>query len=179
MLLENQVPLFILDQIFQCTILTFKPSISLIAFIRPLLNLLNIFKADINTDHVSIGTNDHILSLLYQCYKPPYSIASTSVPSTIQSAVDLDSAGVNLKPNRNPKWVMELDVKLNKFPCLSWCLGKSTLGMPVLYVHDLTELVLRNLIAYEVHSRQTRKYITSYAFTMDMLVNTQEAFSSW
>ncbi|KAL8215122.1 hypothetical protein R6Q57_004571 [Mikania cordata] len=36
-----------------------------------------------------------------------------------------------------------------------------------------SEVTLRNLIAYE-ESRQTHNYITSYAFVINMLVNTQD-----
>ncbi|KAJ0640208.1 hypothetical protein HanLR1_Chr16g0612741 [Helianthus annuus] len=48
--------------------------------------------------------------------------------------------------------------------------------MPVLDVNDFTELVLRNLIAYELlmHSKHISQYITSYAFAMDMLIDNEE-----
>ncbi|KAF5821944.1 hypothetical protein HanXRQr2_Chr01g0020741 [Helianthus annuus] len=173
-LLENQIPSFILNEIFQCTVLKFRQDAgSLIDFIRPLLNLLNIFKDNIKTEKISISNTDHILSLLHQCYKPQGPIRSTFLTSTMPSALDLDNAGVHLKPSQNPTWLMEMEVKLPRFPCFSWCWGKPTLRMPVLYVHDFTELVLRNLIAYEHRSSQTHNYITSYAYAMDMLVNTQ------
>ncbi|KAJ0956827.1 hypothetical protein HanPSC8_Chr01g0020061 [Helianthus annuus] len=45
--------------------------------------------------------------------------------------------------------------------------------MPVLCVDDSTEVLLRNLIAYE-QSFETGNHITSYAVAMDMLVNSQE-----
>ncbi|KAL8259393.1 hypothetical protein R6Q59_027346 [Mikania micrantha] len=172
---ENQIPFFILEQIFQCTILKFKPNSTLLEFIRPLLNLLNLFKANIKTDNISISDNDHILSILYQCYKPQHPVTSTFVTSPFHSAVDLDNAGITFKPARNPKWLMGMDVKISRFSCCCpWYCCKPTLRMPVLYVHDFTELVLRNLIAYEQQSSQTSKFIASYAYAMDMLVSTQE-----
>ncbi|KAJ0622596.1 hypothetical protein HanIR_Chr01g0022431 [Helianthus annuus] len=174
-LLENQIPFFILNEIYQCTVLKFNQDAgSLIDFIHPLLNLLNIFKDNIKMENISISNTDHILSLLHQCYKPQAPIRSTFLTSTMPSALDLDNAGVHLKPSQNPTWLMEIGVKLPRFPCFSWCWGKPTLRMPVLYVHDFTELVLRNLIAYEHRSSQTHNYITSYAYAMDMLVNTQQ-----
>ncbi|KAL8259379.1 hypothetical protein R6Q59_027332 [Mikania micrantha] len=167
-LLENQIPFFVLDRIFQCTILKFKPPTTLLKFIHPL-------QANINIDDISISDNDHILSILYQCYKPQHPIIPDLVTSLIHLAVYLAKAGVSFKPARNPKWLLGMDVKLSRFSCcFSWCCCLPTLSMPVLYVHDFTELVLRNLIAYEQQSDQTERYIISYAYAMDMLVNTQE-----
>ncbi|KAJ0807512.1 hypothetical protein HanOQP8_Chr00c024g0717351 [Helianthus annuus] len=181
-LLENQIPSFVLNEIYQCTVLKFKQDAgSLIDFIHPLLNLLNIFKNNINTENISVSNTDHILSLLHQCYKPKSNmddgdgseIRSTFLTSTMPSALGLHNAGVHLKPSQNPTWLMEMEVKLPRFPCFPWCCDKPTLQMPVLDVHDFTELVLRNLIAYE-HRSRTHNYITSYAYAMDMLVNTQQ-----
>ncbi|KAJ0792387.1 hypothetical protein HanOQP8_Chr01g0017491 [Helianthus annuus] len=169
-LLENQIPFFTLNEIYQCTVLKFNQDAgSLIDFIHPLLNLLNIFKDNIKTENISISNTDHILSLLHQCYKPQAPIRSTFLTSTMPSALDLDNAGVHLKPSQKPTWLMEMEVKLPRFPCFSWCWVKPTLRMPVLYLHDFTELVLRNLIAYEHRSSQTHNYITSYAYAMDIL----------
>ncbi|KAI3771306.1 hypothetical protein L6452_02468 [Arctium lappa] len=123
-LLENQIPFFVLDDIFRCTFLKLYPD-------------------------------------------------STLIDSTIHSAVELDRAGVNFKPNRDAKSPMAIDVKLHSFPCFPWPRGKPTLRMPVLRVHHFTELVLRNLMAYEMCYRGCN-YITSYAISMDMLVDTQE-----
>ncbi|KAD3336118.1 hypothetical protein E3N88_31637 [Mikania micrantha] len=121
-LLENQIPLFFLDQMFQCTVLKYRTDISFIEFIKPVLKSHKLFKADLKFDDVSFGTNDHFLSLLHQCYMPP---------------------------------------------------ARPTLTMPVLFIQDSTELLFRNLIAYE-QSFQTQGYVTSYAFVMDMLVNTHD-----
>ncbi|MFS7941467.1 hypothetical protein Hanom_Chr06g00476591 [Helianthus anomalus] len=172
-LLENQIPLFFLNEIYECTILKNDPKLSFIEFIHPVLNDLSLFEDEIKINKISIDTSPHILSLLHKCYKPQDDIKSNYLESPIHSAVDLDRAGVRFKPNRNPNWPMEMHLTSSMFPCFSWCWGNTTLRMPVFLVHDFTELLLRNLIAYE-HSYQTRNHITSYAFAMDMLVNSQE-----
>ncbi|XP_076929477.1 UPF0481 protein At3g47200-like [Bidens hawaiensis] len=59
-------------------------------------------------------------------------------------------------------------------PCISFSWGKPTLIMPELDINDFTELVLKNLIAYEQLSADVSQYITSYAMAMDMLIDTQE-----
>ncbi|KAI3682556.1 hypothetical protein L1987_82618 [Smallanthus sonchifolius] len=173
-LLENQIPFFFLDEIYQCTILKNHPHISLIQFIYPVLNDLSIFRAYITINDISLNAVPHILSLLHECYKPPSYTTSVSFPSTIHSVVDLDRAGVNFKPNKYPTWVKGMEVKLPNFPRFFGSWSKPTLRIPVMYIHDFTELVLKNLIAYERQSSQTSNYITSYATAIDKLIDTQE-----
>ncbi|KAI3771309.1 hypothetical protein L6452_02471 [Arctium lappa] len=85
----------------------------------------------------------------------------------------MDRVGVNFKPNRDAISPMAIDVKLHSFPCFPWPGVKPTLRMPVLRVGHFTELVLRNLMAYEMCYRGCN-YITSYDISMDMLVDTHE-----
>ncbi|KAJ0611540.1 hypothetical protein HanRHA438_Chr01g0021231 [Helianthus annuus] len=178
LLLENQIPMVFLDKIFQCTILKFK-SISLVELILPVLKAHNLFGVDMKTNNISIDhTTLHILDLLHKCCTPQnYNTTNTEPASRIptHSAVNLYRAGVNIRPNQNPTWPMQLEVQKNCFPCFfGWSM--LSLKMPVLKVHDSTEFLLRNLIAYE-QSFQTDKphrYVTSFALAMDMLMNTQE-----
>ncbi|KAJ0807102.1 hypothetical protein HanOQP8_Chr00c103g0755321 [Helianthus annuus] len=173
-LLENQLPFFFLDEIYQCTIVKIGNDASLVEFIYPVLSRHNLFERYIKIDKVSINTTHHILSLVHECYKPHDSIIPTeSLRSRIHSVVDLDRAGVNFEPNKDPTWLMGMEVKLHRFPCFFGSWSKPTLRMPVLCVDDSTEVLLRNLIAYE-QSFETGNHITSYAVAMDMLVNSQE-----
>ncbi|KAK1428554.1 hypothetical protein QVD17_17390 [Tagetes erecta] len=172
-LLENQIPFFILDQIFQCTVLKFRPNSSLISLIHPLLRDLNMFRVHLKTDNISISTTSHILSILHQCYEPQGNISPHFLSSKFHSVVDLDMAGVEFKPNQNSTWVLGMEVKIPGFTCGFGSWSKPTLRMPVLLLADNTVLILRNLIAYE-QSCGTQNYITSYALAMDMLVNTSE-----
>ncbi|KAK1428555.1 hypothetical protein QVD17_17391 [Tagetes erecta] len=170
-LLENQIPFFIVDQIFQCIALKFIPNTSLIELIHPILSDLNLFEADIDTDNISISNTCHILSILHQCYKPQRNnYPSHDYSSKIHSAVDLDMAGVCFKPNQNPTWVLGMEVKLPRVPCFFWCWSKPTLRMPAMIVGDDSEFIFRNLMAYEL-SCTTSKHITSYSYAIDMLVN--------
>ncbi|KAD0221966.1 hypothetical protein E3N88_44584 [Mikania micrantha] len=176
MLLENQIPFFFLDEIFKCTIAELDLGMSLVEFMVPVITFLNLFDSDEIfgiVESTSIDSPHHILSLLHECYKPQKDdiIPKGSLSTRNRSAVDLDKAGVKFKPNRSPTWVLGMEME---FPCFLWSWCKCTLRMPVLNVHDFTEMILRNLIAYELESRQTRKYVTSYAFVMDILVNSQD-----
>ncbi|KAD3336122.1 hypothetical protein E3N88_31641 [Mikania micrantha] len=174
MLLENQIPSFFLIEIFQCTVLKFTSEVSFIELIKPVLTCNNLFKADLKFDNVSFRTNDHFLSILHQCYMPPDNyVKKLNMTHIIHSSIELDRAGVNFKPSKDPTWVMGMEVKQDQFACFFWSWNRPTLTMPVLSVHDSTEFLFRNLIAYE-QSFQTQGYVTSYAFVMDMLVNTHD-----
>ncbi|CAI9298817.1 unnamed protein product [Lactuca saligna] len=70
------------------------------------------------------------------------------------------------------KWSMAMEVKFSRFPWLFWFWGKPTFRIPVLQLHDYSELLLRNLVAYE-QSSLSYNFVTSYLIAMDMLVNTQ------
>ncbi|KAD3336104.1 hypothetical protein E3N88_31623 [Mikania micrantha] len=178
-LLENQIPFFFLDDIFKCTIVKLHPDMSLVQFIYPVLWLVALKLFDFNQavlkipEIIFINDTHHILSLLHKCYEPQQddTILEGSIGAINHSVVDLDKAGVSFKPNQSKTWVLGMEME---FPSFLWSWCKCTLRMPVLHVHDSTELILRNLIAYEVELRQTRKYITSYAIAMDVLVNTQD-----
>ncbi|KAK1428553.1 hypothetical protein QVD17_17389 [Tagetes erecta] len=174
MLLENQIPLFFVDEIFQATVLKRDPNILLIKLIYPILSWNSIFQTSLNIANVSISNTDHILSILHQIYKPQDDTKVDNMSwSRIHTAVEIDRAGVNIKPNKDPTWVMGMEVKQHRYARYFGSWINPTLTMPVLRVHDSTELVFRNLIAYE-STFKTQRYVTSYAFVMDMLVNTQE-----
>ncbi|KAJ0807514.1 hypothetical protein HanOQP8_Chr00c024g0717391 [Helianthus annuus] len=179
-LLENQIPLFFLDKIFQRTIFKVLGNTPLVELILPVLKAHNLFGVDMETKNISIDdtTTPHIFDLLHKCYTPQNDNPTNTEPASripTHSAVNLYRAGINIRPNQNPKWLMELKVEKNWFRCFyGW--NMLSLKMPVLKVHDSTEFLLRNLIAYE-QSFQTDKlhsYVTSFALAMDMLMNTQE-----
>ncbi|KVH87563.1 Protein of unknown function DUF247, plant [Cynara cardunculus var. scolymus] len=94
--------------------------------------------------------------------------------SRFHSVEELTNAGVNFKRNQDKRWPLAMEFKASWFPCFGWAWGKPTFTMPVLYIEDHTESVLRNLIAYEQCSPLSDTYITSYAVAMGMLVDTQE-----
>ncbi|XP_076916004.1 UPF0481 protein At3g47200-like isoform X2 [Bidens hawaiensis] len=175
-LFENQIPFFILNEIFECTVLKFIPNTSLIELLHPLLSYLNLFEAQIDTNHISIDTTHHILGLFRECYKPKDNIFPTSNNSIrISSVVDLDMAGVSFKPNENPIWSMRMEVEFRKLiPYFLRWWSRPTLRMPILMVHDQTELILRNLITYEQICQTHNDIITSYVIAIDKLVDTKE-----
>ena len=175
LIIENQIPFFVLEDIFKCTILKFLPQQDITSYILPLLELYNLFVAELVVSNVnSDSPPDHILGLLHKFYQPVCKMSSefNFIPKG-HSAVELDRAGVNFCPNQDNYWVMAMQLKLPRISCFPWFWCKPTLAMPILHIHDFTELILRNLIAYE-HSFLDQNCVTSYACAMDMLIDTSE-----
>ncbi|KAI7729405.1 hypothetical protein M8C21_010243 [Ambrosia artemisiifolia] len=174
LLLENQIPFLVLEDIFECTISKFDQTASLVDVIHAVLEHVNPFKEHKLTSS-SKTTHHHILGLLHECYEYQEAESLEFSNSRFPSAVELDRAGVSFKRLQDTEWPLMMEVKSRRLPCFSnFSWGKPTLIMPVLDINDFTELVLRNLIAYEQFSHNVTQYVTSYAMAMDMLIDTQE-----
>lgn len=99
---------------------TFSTKPSLIELIGPLIAEHKLFKNHLGFYKISTDKTHHILSLLHECYKPQ-SETLGFLDNTIPSTVDLDRAGVSFNPNKDPTWVMEMEVKsYGWFPCRSF-----------------------------------------------------------
>ncbi|XP_076895477.1 UPF0481 protein At3g47200-like [Bidens hawaiensis] len=147
-LLENQIPFLFLQHIFDCTISKFDQTASLINTIHPVLEHVNPF-AEHKLKTSSNTTHHHILGLLHECFQYENATSSEFPKSRVPSALELGRAGVNFKRAQHAEWPLMMKVKSRRLPCFSCSWGKPTLTMPVLWINDFTELVLRNLIAYE------------------------------
>ncbi|KAJ9549143.1 hypothetical protein OSB04_021686 [Centaurea solstitialis] len=178
-LLENQIPFFVLQHIFDCTLfkLPTRPSLCLTLSILERLQFLNPFKVNGN---IKAGTNPHhILGLLQTYFHPKDDIQPTCplFPMPNHYATELDKSGVKFKPNENGNWALAIDFSSSWFECFRWCWGNRTLRMPAMRIDGNTELFLRNVIAYEQCTPDVPDYVTSYACAMDMLVDTKEDIS--
>ncbi|GKA48912.1 UPF0481 protein-like protein [Tanacetum coccineum] len=204
-LIENQIPFFVLEDIFECTFSKLHPTVPLAKFIFVIQNVCNIFEGnlEINSSNISstlcggglkpcglvgqkVGNNgypkkdissthDHILGFIQKSYQNP-DLDSSTHPKMVkgQSVVELDRSGVRFSAKRDAKWRMAMELKYSRFLCfpLSW--SKPTLEMPVLRIHDHSELVIRNLIVYEQSSEGLQTCVTSYMYALDFLVDTPE-----
>ncbi|CAI9264190.1 unnamed protein product [Lactuca saligna] len=186
MLIENQIPFFVLENIFECTLLKSIPNASLTTYIQEILKYYSyIFVGNLVAPNVSPdSTHDHLLGLLHKNYQPSKPIQAMFLPDPKgHSAMDLYRAGINFKPNEDQDWglAMKLEVPsplfswipifmaIPQIPWLQW----PTLKMPIMRINDSTELILRNLIIYEQFSN-VGKYITSYVCAMDLLIDTPQ-----
>ncbi|GJY29505.1 putative UPF0481 protein [Tanacetum coccineum] len=151
MLLENQVPFFVLQALFDCTMGKAPFTLSKVL--------------DESANHESVYR-----SIIKVCRTKRINIENAA----FHSIVELDRSGMNFKPHQEGGWSMTIKFQSSLFAYLPWFWSKPTLLMPTLVIHDFTELILRNFIAYEQSFPQDRSYFTSYAHAMDMLINTQE-----
>ncbi|KAK9057417.1 hypothetical protein SSX86_022252 [Deinandra increscens subsp. villosa] len=175
-LLGNQIPFFVLKDIFECTLLRFIPRASLVDhLLLPILTFHNPFNRA-NIDIIDGSSTDptpihHLLSLLQQSYKPEHVDDDDATfrlhygSSKVRSALDLEICGVNFKPNDDDAtWVLGMELKLNRRPVLR---------MPVFRIHYHTEKILKSIVAYEKQSCAPRqRYTTSFVYVMGMLGRT-------
>ncbi|PWA78155.1 hypothetical protein CTI12_AA218190 [Artemisia annua] len=174
-LIENQIPFFVLQDIFECTFLKFHPAPSLADFIFLIQNRCNIFEGDLVMGNSCISsTHDHILGFIHKSYQHPDRNSST--PYEIvqgHSVVELERSGVRFSNRLDAEWPMAMELEFSRFLCfpLSW--SKPTLKLPVLRLEDDTESIIRNLIIYE-HSSQVQACVSSYMYAMDNVIDTPE-----
>ncbi|XP_057467161.1 UPF0481 protein At3g47200-like [Actinidia eriantha] len=111
----------------------------------------------------------HILHILHDHCLPPDPPKEEYHRELMPSASDLDYAGV--------KFVADTGQDLFKVKftegkrCLGRCFHRARFAIPTLSLSNSTEPFLRNLIAFEQCCPGVSCYFTSYAFLMDMLVN--------
>ncbi|XP_076958874.1 UPF0481 protein At3g47200-like [Bidens hawaiensis] len=161
-LLENQIPYFVLQEIYDLTLKVSKPETTdLISMLYDLLERVNPFLDKLKLENHSVEKPPyHILGLLHEFYDP-----NTSDPPNIEailkvhsdSAVGLHKVGVRFRPNQNMTWPLAMEFE------------QSTLRMPRVLIDNFFEVVMRNLIAYEQYSYGVKNYVASYAMALDML----------
>ncbi|GJX19715.1 ARID DNA-binding domain-containing protein [Tanacetum coccineum] len=90
-----------------------------------------------------------------------------------QSVVELDRSGVRFSPMCDAKWPMAMEIKYEGVMCFPKSWVKPTFKMPILRIHDHSELFIRNLIIYE-QSSEVQTCVTSYMNALDFLIDTPE-----
>ncbi|KAK4263551.1 hypothetical protein QN277_028945 [Acacia crassicarpa] len=168
-LLENQLPFFIIEGIFNKAFCHDRCS-SLPSF---LTCACEVFKSIIppNLELTSIIKIRHFTDLLRLFYlqgrmprRHPYlaEVGFSNIPSYNANA--LQEAGIKLKISTNSTSSCLLDIKLS---------GHS-LEIPQIYVNFRTEILFRNMIALEMCHYPNVCYITDYALALDSLIDTHK-----
>ncbi|XP_054782205.1 UPF0481 protein At3g47200-like [Prosopis cineraria] len=104
-----------------------------------------------------------------------------SASNVLRTATQLQEAGVSFEKVFDKSW---LDIEFKKLPILSWflflgCIPKFTyfkarLQIPQLKIDNITECVLRNLIAFEQCHYADQPYICNYVSFTDSLIHTKD-----
>jgi Plant protein of unknown function len=89
----------------------------------------------------------------------------------IENAVELRESGVHFKSNEEKSTSQSQSVSLRD---INFDPRRGCLQLPVLHVHDGTEHLLLNMLAYEQIHVGVGNEITSYIMFMDELINTKE-----
>ncbi|KAI3676298.1 hypothetical protein L1987_85903 [Smallanthus sonchifolius] len=171
LLLENQIPVFILEILFGLTVKQILNYESLTGLLFHFFKDMHILISKVKicnepTEHY------HILEFFHSCYKPT-ATKSGPVPTRTYSATKLAIAGVRFKEQSNLVFPLTVNFKQSPLP------RQTSLEIPVLHIENSTPSILKNMIAYEQLSPLSRQYVTSFAFLLDtdddvsLLVNSQ------
>ncbi|KAI3781650.1 hypothetical protein L2E82_11670 [Cichorium intybus] len=178
LLLENQMPFFILEILFSITVKRILKTTSL-------TDLVFYFFKDMSLlNHAELTTNDgtlehcHILGLLQSCYRPR-ATKRGRVPNISYSATEIAGAGVKFRALKDGDSLLAVRFKQSSLvPGLGTLFVRETcFKIPVLSIKDSTPSFMRNLIAYEQCYPLSRHYVTSFAFLMDRLIDTKDDVS--
>ncbi|XP_018840317.2 UPF0481 protein At3g47200-like [Juglans regia] len=174
LLLENQIPFFVLKEIYAITRkipdLSCIPSL-MYAALEFFKNGMKRFDVDI-FDYTSTNvtrTNQrpafHLLDLVRRSLMPFYYKQQGPESRTETTYIHCDSklrlAGIKVSPAKAQSF---LDVKFKK----------GVIEMPKIAINDLMRCLLLNCVAFEQCHRGSKKYFTVYATFLDCLVNTSK-----
>ncbi|XP_027102922.1 UPF0481 protein At3g47200-like [Coffea arabica] len=194
LLFENQLPFFILVQLFDMT----KPPggaievnlIDLATFPEsPLHSFFPGEKPESFTNPTTVLRDRdaqhvvHLLHLVHECWCWSFA-AKLRAPADVEiqgnrvSRVVYSTRGGNLEHIESASELRQTGIKFEKAKqSVSWLditFERGVMKIPPLYVHDVTECVLRNLIAYEMYTLNgpwDRKYVLDYVTFMDSLID--------
>ncbi|KAM7490104.1 hypothetical protein LguiA_033025 [Lonicera macranthoides] len=170
-LLENQIPFFVLDNLFQLAFPEYPPMqfletcvnymVGNILLMKDSSNLLRKVKEYLNLGHEI----KHFVDLLRILHIPlALTTSSTNVYELIPipNALQLQEAGVKLLKVGSSDSL--IDIKFTK----------GVLEIPVLIVQDYFELLMSNILIFESCHYACETYIGNYVFFMQMLINTDK-----
>ncbi|XP_010259276.1 PREDICTED: UPF0481 protein At3g47200-like [Nelumbo nucifera] len=175
LMLENQLPLFVLDRLFA---LTCDPNETTESVSQLALEFFDsVIPGCRNQQHELKNGNDpglHLLHVVRQCLLPSSSKHSFQrIPSSIRQrnkhkpqlmthcVTMLRDAGVKFRKNESTKF---MDIKFKK----------GILYIPPLVIHDSTKSIFLNLMAFEQCYPHCSNHVTSYVNFMDGLVNSPQ-----
>ncbi|XP_059653127.1 UPF0481 protein At3g47200-like [Cornus florida] len=168
-LFENQLPLFILVQLFNMT----KHSddhMNDMDIAEIALNFLGrklpCSKGIQASTRVSIDNFDHLLGLMHHRWSPSFAemapnrnVGNQDKLQLIKSTTELERVGIKFRKAVNTSL---FDIRFRK----------KIMKIPSITVNDETECLFRNLIAYEqYHQNFCQNYVTGYATFMNCLID--------
>ncbi|KAA8546380.1 hypothetical protein F0562_002881 [Nyssa sinensis] len=170
MLLENQLPFFVLSGLFDMTQIpnshTALLELSMIPIKETLPAPLSLNShLRVALGHKSVSESKHFLDLLHNVCRPSRRPTSSNEScSQIPCLTELHEAGVSFQV-----------VKSSLLSCFDISFAQGHLKIPNFTVDDSTETLFRNIIAYEQHSSDVKPMcFTDYTYFMDKLINAKK-----
>ena len=160
-LLENQLPFFVLKKLFKLIYPKWSNSFSLI-------DLTFKFFVNFNVQNIPPqNVIDHFTDLIRIFHLPqlqslPERKTGSEMVTLSYSATQLHEAGVKFQVNNSSKCL--LDIKFD--------FKNGVLEMPCLELYDQTEALIRNVMAFEQYCFGEKTYLRDYYLFLDCLVNT-------
>lgn len=163
-LLENQLPFFILEDLFDPARITLPSGQNQMLSITKLAYEFSKDLWDLEEMEEKSQTNkspevQHLVDFLWICHQPPQSRSKKKLKTLgIPSATELHQAGVKFKLGSSKNL---FDIKFKN----------GILEIPRLEIVGATELLFRNLLAFE-QCHCSKNYINDYVIIINHLVNT-------
>ncbi|KAK7393267.1 hypothetical protein VNO78_21817 [Psophocarpus tetragonolobus] len=163
LLLENQLPFFVLENLYYMCFHTESVDTSFVELLTDYFDVSSDW-IDFSSENIKIS---HFTDLLRTCVLPHPSkerpFRDEEFVKHLPSATELLEGGVEFKVNTEEgKWLLDLTF------------SRKVLEIPQLIVQDRTELVFRNIMALEQLHYSYETYVTDYVFVMDLLINTSK-----
>ncbi|KAF5184879.1 hypothetical protein FRX31_025536 [Thalictrum thalictroides] len=166
LLLENQLPLFILERIFNLYTATNQSFLDLILHFFNFKILLNIAQ-DFSLNNVKTGGLKHFLDLLRDCCLPssyPNEFVKRNEVEDwifLPSATELHKTGVKFRKGER-----------GCFMNLKFSANNGVMKIPALKVQGHSEVLFRNLVAFEqCFIVGNEHYLSHYLALLDFLIN--------
>ncbi|ESW10820.1 hypothetical protein PHAVU_009G240500 [Phaseolus vulgaris] len=171
LMLENQLPMFVLNKLFELTSVVSAPSGPNIGFKDLALRFFYpLLQVDSENMLESKKTDDlrglHFLDLLRSAIRPNMEGEKQRKfqPHMIRSVTELIEAGVKIKADESKQL---LDISFGK----KWGFLTRQLTIPPLYINDHRGTVFRNIVAFENCHKDCEPDVTSYLFFFNGLIN--------
>ncbi|XP_016647196.1 PREDICTED: UPF0481 protein At3g47200-like [Prunus mume] len=183
LLLENQLPWFVLQHLYHLTLDPYKSSPSLTVLMltaftsqKPLKHNCDSYLGYVYEEkHDKNCKTLHILDLIrtsivfpFQDHRKEKEKEAKEKKKNFPPATALSEAGVKFRSNTKAGSIMNIEFEKGVFCYFGYKRG--TFEIPHLSIGELTDPLFRNLIAFEQCYHHHSHEITSYAFLMDKLI---------
>ncbi|KAG2668453.1 hypothetical protein I3760_15G161700 [Carya illinoinensis] len=168
LLLENQLPMFVLNEIFELTTLTGEPTLITLAlkFFEPLRPGKDKFDEGMLNKHAN-GGYIHLLALFHSTL-----ISGDNIYPQQPAKSDLRLPGKGWVHNAKTLSYAGIKFKKTSGSILNLKLTGKTLKIPTMVIDDSTSPVFKNLIAFEQNNCDVAPYFCCLALFLDSIVDT-------